>query len=551
MNNKFDKNRKRNYIMVFGLLILSFLVVFGGLISRKLFSRDIPLVFIDANNKLMYITKSDNQKNDISLIDTTSVIYGNSNTKNLLYTNKDTLYLLDTNVGGSGKAIVSNPIKYGFSSDDKYIYYIHSKNGLYMNNNTNNIFISSSVNDVELVRDDNILFSQNNELVYFNITSMESVKVSDKYETSELNSDNKLILYSILNENNLSDYYVYNISTKETKEVLSNITKLYDKDSNYTKFIYPKPATIKKNISSAIKDELVNSDKTSKVTKEVELRKEIREYLNKYEILGDNVYYLNGSVNTLIASNINELYYYDIKGQKYSYSSYHYDNNSIDVSSYDNIEAFYSDIESKKLNTLYFKVSTNEESVAYRNITSKVKVDIRNDDEYYLFVENNGYYDLYYTKINNKQVKIVGQVDSNLISNKFNTDYLYGYLYCNYINNRYYLNSLADGRIKNISDNINPEYYEVSEGKDNIYFVKKTDDNVGDLILYNGIRNSKLLSLVHGFIYVNNDLMYVTKDYDPITKTSDLYRLSGNHLDLIYKNIADWYNPYKNISEEE
>ena len=38
--------------------------------------------------------------------------------------------------------------------------------------------------------------------------------------------------------------------------------------------------------------------------------------------------------------------------------------------------------------------------------------------------------------------------------------------------------------------------------------------------------------------------------YDLVTKTSDLYRLSNNHLTLIYKDIADWYSPLNKVKEE-
>lgn len=568
VNKNYRPNKKRAFIQIFGLLGISFLMVFGGLIFRNIIHHDYPLVFVDSNNKLMYITKSDNNKNDIASIENANIVYANNDTKSLLYTNNGVLYLLDTTVGGIGTKIAENPLKYGFSKDDKYIYYLDSTGTFYLYkvDSSDVIKVSDNVNKVEVIKEDYVLFNQQDKLVYYNISTGETNVISDSYKTVELNTDYRMVLYSILN-NNLKDYYTYNIGTKENTMVLSQVDKLYDKDTSYTKFIYTKPSTTAKNIDSAIKDEKASADKqffeytyedytSHKITKaqyeanqnekkNVELRNQIRDYISKYLVMGDSLYYQSGSTVTLVQSNINKLYYYDIKNQRYSYTTNSWENNTIDISSYTDIEAFYSDFESKKLNSLYFKVSTNAESIAYKNITTTAKVIIRNSDEYYLIVGDGDYYDLYFSKITNRQIKPVGEIDTNLLTNKINIDYIDGYLYCNYINDHYYLNSVQDGKVKTVAEDVNPEYVDVSEGDDSVYFIKTTGDNVGDLMLYNGIRTSKIAEDIYSLLYINNDLMYVTKNYDLITKTSDLYRLANSHLTLIYKNIADWYSPLK------
>jgi hypothetical protein len=568
VNKNYRPNKKRAFIQIFGLLGISFLMVFGGLIFRNIIHHNYPLVFVDSNNKLMYITKSDNNKNDIASIENANIVYANNDTKSLLYTNNGVLYLLDTTVGGIGTKIAENPLKYGFSKDDKYIYYLDSTGTFYLYkvDSSDVIKVSDNVNKVEVIKEDYVLFNQQDKLVYYNISTGETNVISDSYKTVELNTDYRMVLYSILN-NNLKDYYTYNIGTKENTMVLSQVDKLYDKDTSYTKFIYTKPSTTAKNIDSAIKDEKASADKqfveytyedytSHKITKaqyeanqsekkNVELRNQIRDYISKYLVMGDSLYYQSGSTVTLVQSNINKLYYYDIKNQRYSYTTNSWENNTIDIGSYTDIEAFYSDFESKKLNSLYFKVSTNAESIAYKNITTNAKVIIRNNDEYYLIVGDGDYYDLYFSKITNRQIKPVGEIDTNLLTNKINVDYIDGYLYCNYINDHYYLNSVQDGKVKTVAEDVNPEYVNVSEGDDSVYFINTTGDNVGDLMLYNGIRTSKIAEDIYSLLYINNDLMYVTKNYDPITKTSDLYRLANSHLTLIYKNIADWYSPLK------
>jgi hypothetical protein len=572
-NKNYHPNKKRAFIMVFGMFFGTVLLVYAGLINRNIVHQDYPLVFVDSNNKLMYITKSNNNKNDLASIENANIVYANNDTKYLLYTNNNALYLLDTTVGGIGTKICDNTSLYGFSKDDKYIYYIDANSGLNLydwQNNINN-YVTSNVAKVELIKANVVLYVQDNKLFYYNLSDQETKLITDSFDHAEINDDNYLILYSVVN-NNLYDYYIYNTNTFENTKVLSLVSKVYAKDSNYTKFIYTKPSTSAKDFGAGIKDDNANTDKLfvaytyedytsnkiSKATyetnkeaaKKVNLRNQIRDYLKNYSVFGEDIYYQNNNNNTLIASNINKLFYYDIKNQRYSYTTYFFENNSIDIGSYDDMDAFTTDLENKKLNSLYYKVSTNEGSMAYKNITTDSKVIIRNGDEYYLLVKDNDYYNLYYSKIANKALKMVGEVDTNLLTFKLKLDYVNGYLYCNYINGHYYLNQIADGKVKTIAEDVNPDYVTVAEGKDAIYYLKSTTDNDGALMLYNGIRTSKLADELHSFIYFNNDLIYVTKNYDTITKTSDLYRYNNNHLTLIYKDIADWYNPLT-IKEQE
>ena len=118
------------------------------------------------------------------------------------------------------------------------------------------------------------------------------------------------------------------------------------------------------------------------------------------------------------------------------------------------------------------------------------------------------------TKTKEKEnVKPVGEIDTNLLTNKINVDYIDGYLYCNYINDHYYLNSVQDGKVKTVAEDVNPEYVDVSEGDDSVYFIKTTGDNVGDLMLYNGIRTSKIAEDIYSLLYINNDLIiHLNKD---------------------------------------
>ena len=576
-NKNFNPYRLRSYIIVFGLLILSFVMVFGSLMFRSELHPDYPLVFQDANNKLMVITKSNNSKNDIAAITNANISYANNDTRYLLYTNNNVLYLLDTTQNGVGTKITQNPLYYGFSKDDKLIYFIDSKNELFIydRNNQQTIKIASNVKKVEVIDNNHMIYNQNGNLVYQEMNST-PVLISESYKTVELNKDNKLVLYSILNED-VKDYYIYDVYSNTSTKVLEGVVKLYDKDNNYTKFIYTTKTTHVKDFSNAILDEHKTSDKNfvsyeyedytsrrinketyeknQKEQKNIDFRNQIREQVKELGKIGYDLYYKNNNNTTLIESNIEDLYYHNIKTLMFSYTAYSYDNNALNIDDYTEVEKFKEDFDNARLKSMYFKYNTNEASQTYKNITSQAKINakiyIRNNSEYYLLVENNGYYDLYYSKINNRTARLVGEIDTNLLSSKLIEDYANGYLFVNYINNRYYLNLVTEGRTRTLAEDVNPDNIVVSENHEAVYYLKSTGEYVNDLVVYNGFRHSTQASNIYSFMYINNDLIYVTKNYDAKTKTSDLYRLDGSRLTLIYKDIADWYSPLKEIEETE
>ena len=571
---KYNYHKYRSYLIVFGILTLSFVLVFRGFIFISKTHPDYPLVFTDANNRLMFITKSNNNKNDIASISNASIVYANSNTRYLLYTNNNALFLLDTTVGGTGTKISNNVLSYGFSVDDKYVYYIDNNNDffVYGRNDNKKIKMADKVNKVELVKDNHLIYNQSGKLIYQELNS-NPVVVSDNYLTVELNKDSKLILYSVINED-LKDYYIYDITNNERKIVLDGITKLYTKDNNFTKFIYTTPSNTVKDVSNALRDEYYYTDKnyhsyeytdftSGRVNKaqyeanqflgkQIDFRNELRNYVKNYGKLGNDLYYKNNDTISLVAANINKLYYYDLKNQVYSYTTYAFENNVIDISNYkdDDIEKFYSDFDAARLNSMYYKSGNASPTMTYKNVTGTAKVDIRNND-YYLFVENNELFNLYHSKITNRSAKLVGEIDHNLLLSRFVDDYSDGCLYFTKKDDKYILNVVNEGKNKVLAEDVNPKYLAVSEGKDSIYYLKVTGDNICDLNLYNGIRTSKLADNVYSFMYINNDLIYVTKDYKTLSNTSDLYRLDGNHLTFIYKDIADWYSPLKDDIEEE
>ena len=105
------------------------------------------------------------------------------------------------------------------------------------------------------------------------------------------------------------------------------------------------------------------------------------------------------------------------------------------------------------------------------------------------------------------------------------------------------LKYISGGKSGVINTNVSEEYITISETENSLYYLKDYENNQGKLIIYNGIINSKIADDVNSFIYINDDLMYATKNFDEKSSTCDLYRLNGSKLTLIYKGVSKWYNP--------
>ena len=134
----------KTYLIVFGIFFLTIILLLVGSLFRTNITPDYPLVFRDANNKLMVITKSGSGKKDITITDA-NIVYANKDIRYLLYSHNNALFLLDTTSGGEGKKLAEDITKYGFSSDDKTVYYITKSNELHIYNRKNN---ATSVNPV-------------------------------------------------------------------------------------------------------------------------------------------------------------------------------------------------------------------------------------------------------------------------------------------------------------------------------------------------------------------------------------------------------------------
>lgn len=546
----------KSYLIVFSILFLSILLLLVGSLFRTNITPDYPIVFKGADNRLMVITRN-NDVNDITNIEETDIVYANSDVRYILYTDKNTLYLLDTTSTNNKKILTNNANSYGFSSDDKYVYYIENNKDLHLYNRktASDTLIDTDVTKFLDISLNYAIYEKDNCLIVKDIETGSSDIAAKSYEEIILSKDGKKMLYSNLNTDESLNYYLYNFVDSSNERILTDIEELLSYNANFTKFIYTTKTTDTINIYNNIKDSKASSDKkfvaldkdsvtkeeyeaNQKLEAEINLRNEMRDYAKNYTVGAYDVYYQNNQTKTLLASSVNKVYINDITDRKLIYTKMNW-NSNFDLASYTSLEEFKKDIETNKENGLYYKVIDTEASLVKENVNETLVVELLSGDGIYFSEDNN----LYYSKVTNKKAGAYKLVAENLINPIKDMTSDVGLIYLVKENDTNTLKYISGGKSSIISTNVYPEYITISETENAIYYLKDYENNQGKLMLYNGIINSKIADGVNSFIYINDDLMYATKNFDEKSSTCDLYRLNGSKLTLVYKGVSKWYNP--------
>lgn len=546
----------KSYLIVFSILFLSILLLLVGSLFRTNITPDYPIVFKGADNRLMVITRN-NDVNDITNIEETDIVYANSDVRYILYTDKNTLYLLDTISTNNKKILTNNANSYGFSSDDKYVYYIENNKDLHLYNRktASDTLIDTDVTKFLDISLNYAIYEKDNCLIVKDTETGSSDIAAKSYEEIILSKDGKKMLYSNLNTDESLNYYLYNFVDSSNERILTDIEELLSYNANFTKFIYTTKTTDTINIYNNIKDSKASSDKkfvaldkdsvtkeeyeaNQKLEAEINLRNEMRDYAKNYTVSAYDVYYQNNQTKTLLASSVNKVYINDITDRKLIYTKMNW-NSNFDLAIYTSLEEFKKDIEANKENGLYYKVIDTEASLVKENVNETLVVELLSGDGIYFSEDNN----LYYSKVTNKKAGAYKLVAENLINPIKDMTSDVGLIYLVKENDTNTLKYISGGKSSIISTNVYPEYITISETENAIYYLKNYENNQGKLMLYNGIINSKIADGVNSFIYINDDLMYATKNFDEKSSTCDLYRLNGSKLTLVYKGVSKWYNP--------
>ena len=407
------------------------------------------------------------------------------------------------------------------------------------------------------VIDNYVIYGKEDSLLIKDYLNLSVDTIASSYGDVYISEDYDYILYSTDNSD-YKDYYLYNIATTSNNKILNRVYELLNYNTDFSEFIYTSKNDDSLNIYEELKDSLVDSDRkfvvysdsdveNGTITEEqktqneeesilVSERNRMREYARNYPNSGYNLYYQLKETKTLLASGVIDVYVDDYEDKRVVYTKNTW-NNILDLKDYNTFDDFKNALETNKTKGLYYQVNTDTPSLVKDNIGDNIELIYKENDGIY-YIENTN---LYYSQVFGHKASTSTLVDSNLITTKLDKVLDLGVVYLTSDNNS--LKYVSKGRSRLINQDVYREFIEVSESEDAIYYLRNYANHSGTLMLFNGIRNSKLSDNVSSFIYINDELMYATKDYDEETKTSDLYRINGNKFTFIYKGILEWFSP--------
>lgn len=245
-------------IIVLAVLIV-FLVIRGIVKSTNVDSKipDYQVVYSNDDGDLMVVGK--NGKNPIKLANDaySNIEYAYTSNRYILFTKDDDLYLYDKNDGDETTKIAKEVKEFGFSKNDKYIYYINEDGELYSYKKDSKK-LDNDVERIAGITDDLIFYEKEEDLYYKKLNGKgDKVKVASELKNCLVDEDGSKVLYQ--NEDN--DLYIYKVSNKKATKIGTDIEDLLDFSSDFNTIIY-------QNNDNEVFE--VNKTKSKKIISEVD-----------------------------------------------------------------------------------------------------------------------------------------------------------------------------------------------------------------------------------------------------------------------------------------
>lgn len=567
----FEKNKA--VIVIAGVAVIGIvLIILLGILVKSLFfgSKNVenPLVYLTSDGKLKFVTSS--KKEGITIANSYSesidIVYSNKSNKYILYTKSDNLYLVNTTKNsGESEKITSDVDDFMFSKDDKFVVFTDEDGDLYSYNFKDKEKLDSEISSIRAVSNDKVFYKKDGNLYMRSLKASkdDKVKIVADYKYAYLNEDMTKILYSKENDDDLYDYYVYNIKSQKEEKVISGAYTVYDYTDDFTKFIYGvKNDGAKFDLSKIVDDDKLEEDKNFKAYTandyldgiidyetyrknlsekyDVADRNSIREQLKKEYELSDtmDVYFQTGDKKTKIAEEVDKVLYADSETKRVVYNKVTYNTSKkIKLSEVNYFYKIKNHLEDCTENTVMYKLGDKEAVEIVSGIEKKPDVYVINNDLYYLLDD-----ELFYAKINGnklgkisslaEEVDIIDQTGAYKDSLIFATDVK------SYTGD---LKLAKAGKVESIASDVYTEGITISDSN-KIYYYTDYSKNSGDFNVYSG-KAKKLMTDISYVKYVKDNFMYVFKDYSSTAGTYDLYKFTGNakKLKLIETDVKSAY----------
>lgn len=306
------------------ILIAVIFIVLAVLLIRGIansFSKDskVPdygVVYTTDDGDLMVVGA--NGKKPVKLANNSSngVEYANTTERYILFTKDDNLYLYDKKDGEDTTKIDKDVSSFGFSDDDKYIFYINEDDELYTYKKESKK-IDNDVTYVIGTANNNIFYTKDDELYVRNMNGKkDKVKIADEVKNEVLSEDGSKILYQTEDD----DLYIYKVSSKKATKIASDVYDVLDGTEDLDKLMF---------VNNDDDVYYVSGTKTTKLVANVDiLDVDIEEKQLVYLNEDDELYYQKGTkkavkiddtenITKAYIYNGNEVYYIAADGEEY------------------------------------------------------------------------------------------------------------------------------------------------------------------------------------------------------------------------------------------
>ena len=563
--NKFLDKRLGNYtyrtitcctLILIGI-VLVFVMAFGG--RDKVLNY--PLLFINDDEELMIINYGDKDPSKIANVDEdedyVKMAYANNTERYVLYIKDDNLYYYDAAKKDDSLKIASDVVSYGFTENDKLIYYINDENELYISDKKDKTKLDSDVENVVYALGDKILYVKDDSLYIrgYSEKKNDKEKIVNDYVGALVSDNSKKVLIATNEE-----LYLYTIKSNEKVKITGEYKSVVAYDDNFDKIIYAENNEESTDLTKLLIDNKKQDDEDFKeitfsdylndkatyeeysqnqeLKDEIDVRNEIREYVQDVDLGTSTLKIFSNGESKDYLKDVGSVVYTDLDEESILYFKGEISSKKLNIEDYDYLYDFVDDFE-KLIDSGSLYLYNGKEDIL---ITDEELVkDARIDGKYvYYLAEDDDEYELFYATIKGDKVDESGSLDTGIYYSSFRDGLKDGYLYFADMNDdgdAADLKVVKNGEIETIASDVLPENLQTNLNKTKLYYMTEYSDQEGTLNVYNGSKSKKLIDEVAMFVHINDNYMYLFKNYSDKNDTMDLYSFNGSKDTLVAENI--------------
>ena len=396
-----------------------------------------------------------------------------------------------------------------------------------------------------------------------------AIKLGNSERSEDIVYANETNRYMLFKKKN--DLYLYDAKSKdETTKIVSDVTTYMfsfddkyvialDKDRNLRVYNFKETLKIEKDVSSVIaisKDKVLYEKERTLYVRSINPKKDDRLKVSeefdtnvRFSKDGKNVIYIDDSKelhlfnirkdeDIKIAKNVTKYYcdkescerlYYEAKDDIKSIYYYDCKDSTRVVKEVYNVNAY--DVEKKQLvytklddgeYSLYYQKGTNDASLIENDLQGLREVKLYEGKDIYFTTSDN---EVRYAKIGGSKIKVVKSIAED-VSGYFHA-HKDGYLFISDIDDGIgVLNLAKGGKVKELDKDVYTGLITVSQDGKSVYYLKDYKRS-GDLYVSTGGKGKVVEKDVYNYEYMNDNLIYLIRDYSTSKGSGDLYRYTN------------------------